>query len=683
MKPSTVEPAKKKPKIETTIPQIHQQEHFEEAPVSLQTSENPEESSNQKPKPAILRRTSPSQSLISKPMMKTNVGQDMTLQQSDIMSYESISHMNLSVSQDEFQIEEINESPQASSGQDQSIDDTPDQATEEISQTVKAEPESVSLDRPKLSYAQLISEALHNSTDGQLRLSEIYQFISQKHPYYKLQDGGWRNSIRHNLSVNKDKLFHIIKTDRFFESGLGDEVNLGRGGLWKLLPAGKALFEKGRKRKMHKCKICPVQATNYYMLSEHVRNHHMDPTNETFKCSLCNNGFNSLEDLQSHIKTHDEVSEDYKLPRLPEIKCKRCPKEFSSVELLESHVKSEHFQQDSPPSPKASDNHMCNVCGMTFDQNQDLAVHFENVHQPPVANPTPKLPKKMYMCTYCDNVFDSPVHINKHELEAHGHKCDTCGKIFMASGLLAAHVESYHKVPSPKKKYMCTYCDDVFDSLEALNKHEPEAHGQKCGSCDKVFMDSGHLAAHVQSDHKAPPKKKFLCSYCDNVYHSLNEMAAHMNQAHRQKCGVCGKSFGSREDLQNHKMKDHVIANLKVQNSESNQEKSAKPEVKVASSSTDPEKVSEEVDTKRPSLTFNQLIVEAILMSSNSELTYSEICLAISKRYPYYDMKKNSSLDFWQDSVRQILSVSKSVSKSTIPNSKGKLLIILKRTVYI
>ena len=77
-----------------------------------------------------------------------------------------------------------------------------------------------------------------------------------------------------------------------------------------------------------------------------------------------------------------------------------------------------------------------------------------------------------------------------------------------------------------------------------------------------------------------------------------------------------------------------TLANLKVQNSESNQEKSAKPEVKLASSPTDLEKVSEEVDTKKPSLTFNQLIVEAILMSSNSELTYSEICLAISKRYP-------------------------------------------------
>ncbi len=39
--------------------------------------------------------------------------------------------------------------------------------------------------KPRMSYAQLIAEALMNAGDGMLTLSEIYQAISAKHPYYR------------------------------------------------------------------------------------------------------------------------------------------------------------------------------------------------------------------------------------------------------------------------------------------------------------------------------------------------------------------------------------------------------------------------------------------------------------------------------------------------------------------
>ena len=57
--------------------------------------------------------------------------------------------------------------------------------------------------KPKMSYAKLIAEALNNSSNGMLVLSDIYQAICAKHPYYKMETRGWQNCIRHNLSINE------------------------------------------------------------------------------------------------------------------------------------------------------------------------------------------------------------------------------------------------------------------------------------------------------------------------------------------------------------------------------------------------------------------------------------------------------------------------------------------------
>ena len=44
---------------------------------------------------------------------------------------------------------------------------------------------SLSEEKPKLTYAQLIAEALSNASEGMLILSNIYKAISSSHPYYR------------------------------------------------------------------------------------------------------------------------------------------------------------------------------------------------------------------------------------------------------------------------------------------------------------------------------------------------------------------------------------------------------------------------------------------------------------------------------------------------------------------
>ncbi|KAL3998067.1 Fork head domain family protein [Acanthocheilonema viteae] len=57
------------------------------------------------------------------------------------------------------------------------------------------------------SYSELISRALKSTFNGRMRLSEIYNWFASNVPYFgnrtsQEQSAGWKNSIRHNLSLH-------------------------------------------------------------------------------------------------------------------------------------------------------------------------------------------------------------------------------------------------------------------------------------------------------------------------------------------------------------------------------------------------------------------------------------------------------------------------------------------------
>lgn len=92
--------------------------------------------------------------------------------------------------------------------------------------------------KPQHSYIGLIAIAILSSPESKLVLSDIYQHILDNYPYFRSKGPGWRNSIRHNLSLN----------DCFVKAGRSAN---GKGHYWAVHPANQEDFKKGdfRRRK--------------------------------------------------------------------------------------------------------------------------------------------------------------------------------------------------------------------------------------------------------------------------------------------------------------------------------------------------------------------------------------------------------------------------------------------------
>jgi len=105
---------------------------------------------------------------------------------------------------------------------------------------------SRSIEKPRYSYPQLISQAIISDTLRQVTLSAIYSYITEKYPYYRPNDKRWQNSIRQTLSKNKSFVNKIRSLSAITASGV--QVDRTKGGFWCINPASESeMIEKAFK----------------------------------------------------------------------------------------------------------------------------------------------------------------------------------------------------------------------------------------------------------------------------------------------------------------------------------------------------------------------------------------------------------------------------------------------------
>ena len=69
-------------------------------------------------------------------------------------------------------------------------------------------------DKPPYPYATLILVALLQNDLNRLTLSQIYNWISTRFPYFTMDQATWQNSVRHNLSLNSAFIKTIKSPDK-------------------------------------------------------------------------------------------------------------------------------------------------------------------------------------------------------------------------------------------------------------------------------------------------------------------------------------------------------------------------------------------------------------------------------------------------------------------------------------
>ncbi|KAB5596216.1 Forkhead box protein J3 [Ceratobasidium theobromae] len=97
--------------------------------------------------------------------------------------------------------------------------------------------------KPPYPYSTIIRYAIQGSPRQRLTLSELYETMEARFPWFKTAGSGWKNSVRHNLSLN-----------RCFEKVPRPITEPGKGSYWTVNLNGPEGTRRIRKRRSKKAK---------------------------------------------------------------------------------------------------------------------------------------------------------------------------------------------------------------------------------------------------------------------------------------------------------------------------------------------------------------------------------------------------------------------------------------------
>ena len=135
--------------------------------------------------------------------------------------------------------------------------------------------------------------------------------------------------------------------------------------------------------------------------------------------------------------------------------------------------------------------------------------------------------------------------------------------------------------------YNCDICDETFKIVGDLRKHKDDMHYSPCPICEKTFYRSAEKRTHIEQYHIPSVEDtnvSDLEDHPDELYESKEESQKSVNwqdltiggiaceglvfeniQVNAHNCDICDKTFGTFDDLRNHK--DDMHKNKSVEDS--------------------------------------------------------------------------------------------------------------------
>ena len=218
-------------------------------------------------------------------------------------------------------------------------------------------------------------------------------------------------------------------------------------------------------------------------LIEHCRTHGKetwDTTHSTeerkdrYKCSLCPETFDQVEQLLSHTQVHEENK----------YKCDECDWHFYMIAGLTCHGQDCHDTR----------HHACTLCVEYFDSADALYTHIRNRHH--------------FECTICYDVSHTAEDLDEHIKEKHGGSQPSEQEI-QAQRRMEQKLEweerKKAKAEAEAKQtvyFPCKDCVEGFNTRVELDQHTTEKHIFICGECLRTFKTKEERVMHMRMDHK-------------------------------------------------------------------------------------------------------------------------------------------------------------------------------------
>merc|ERR1711963_851627 len=265
---------------------------------------------------------------------------------------------------------------------------------------------------------------------------------------------------------------------------------------------------------------------------------------ETFKCEVCNQGFQSMAALQHHVNTIHEVQHQV-VGKKGAGKggfgpaTLQCEYKYSGASLADSltGIAVQNIQpivgKNGKVKKEKRRNWQCDICQNRFSRKDHLAKHVAAVHE--------KI--RPFECTTCGQKFSQKHHLSKHILAVHAkvkpYGCHLCDQSFLQRHHLGAHIMSVHQPPVHEeedgtKTYVCAICSHRFKRKDHLKKHVETVHEKArafaCQLCERRFGQKYHLAIHVSAVHEG--KKPFSCDMCSHKSARKASLQRHMKTVH-------------------------------------------------------------------------------------------------------------------------------------------------------